>query len=186
MCYVFKARLSAVITDVAFSRPLLRMKVFNWRVFTICEIIFWTEESRGEIALERSHVSEMLLKPFSWRIFQSWPGRSGHEQMLHSSLVIHAARLVEPYLPRTRVRFMSDPLPLTILRSVAKSFQLYMFWTLRTAVYNSLEVSGPFYECMINATNLVGNTVVTYALSIYMCVWVVMVLRLNTIFPRRC
>jgi len=53
-------------------------------------------------------------------------------------------------------------------------------------VYNSLEVSGPFYECMINATNLVGNTVVTYALSIYMCVWVVMVLRLNTIFPRRC
>jgi hypothetical protein len=106
--------------------------------------------------------------------------------MLHSSLVIHAARLVEPHLPRTRVRFMSDPPPLTILRSVAKSFQLYMFLNVaNNNVYGSFEVSSPFCECVINATNLTGCacTMVTFALSIYVCVWMVMLLRLNTIFP---
>lgn len=76
--------------------------------------------------------------------------------MLHSNLVIHAARLVEPHLPRTRVRFMSEPQPLTILRSVAKSFQLYMFLKVANNVHDSFEVSGPFYECVINATNLAG------------------------------
>lgn len=78
--------------------------------------------------------------------------------MLHSSLVIHAARLVEPHLPRTQSPVHGGP---SAADHPAQCCQVIpakrVLNVANNKVYDSFEVSGLTCECVINATNVAGQ-----------------------------
>jgi len=125
---------------------------FNWRIFTICEIIFlnWKVERRDcfrEVIRQRNAVEAVFMTYISvlaWKE-RSWADvaqQFGHSRRAPCSALspthrspVHVGPSAADHLAQC-----CQVIPAIHVLNVANN-----------NVYDSFEVSGPFYECVINA-----------------------------------